>query len=53
MLSKGTGNIFNKTTQKVWTALSTKLGGAGKDLMNIKEGDIFKLGKIMFEVLKV
>lgn len=44
--------IFNQIQQKIWMALSSKLSD-GKDSINIKEGDFFKLGKIMFEVLKV
>lgn len=38
--------------QKIWMTLSSKLSD-GKDSIIIKEGDFFKLGKIMFEVLKV
>ena len=53
LFSSGNTLISNSKNYEVWTTLTSKFGGDIKDSITLKEKDSFKLGKIVFEVLKV
>lgn len=42
-----------KTDKDIWQTLSTKVNEGKNSTMYLKEGDIFKLGRVIFHVKKV